>query len=425
LEGEALRVEGGVRLRGEVEAQRSKNASLPLMAACLLSDEPIVLRGVPDLLDVRTMCELLSWVGAEVSLEGGVFRFSPPTSPRCELPDSLVSRMRASSLLMGPLLAKYGRVYMSMPGGCAIGSRPIDLHLRGLERLGARVNLYHGYVELLCDGRLKGNTLYLDFPSVGATENLLMAAALAEGETLIENAAREPEIDNLIDLISRMGVNAKRLKSGSIVVEGRDKLRGAEVQVIPDRIEVGTLLISAAMTRGDVCVRGAHPGHLTALLLKLEEGGAQLSSGDDWIRVRCDGSFRGLNIKTMPYPGFPTDLQPQMVSLLSTASGMSVVTENVFDNRFTYVQQLRRMGAVAEVRGNSVFVVGCERLTGASVKASDLRAGAALVIAALAAEGESVVEDVYHIDRGYEGLDRKFNLLGANVRREKVVGGGL
>ncbi len=417
-----LVITGGIKLKGEVTAQGAKNAALPLMAASLLTDEEVVIHNVPDLIDIHTMCSLLKKVGATLSYDKHTLIIKPPTDPVLELPNKLVRKMRASSLLLGSMLSKYKKVLMPMPGGCAIGSRPIDLHIKGIKKLGAEVELEHGIVKAYVKDKLKGTRIYLDFPSVGATENLMMASVFAEGETIIENAAREPEIVNLALMLNKMGADIKGAGSGNIVIKGCKRLHGCEIDVIPDRIEAGTLLLAGVITGGDVVVRGVVSEYMSALLFKLEEAGVNVSYGDNWIRVRGGNRPQGIKLKTMPYPGFPTDLQPQMMAVLSIAEGTSIITEGIFENRFMHVHELKRMGALIDVSGNIAFVRGVDRLSGTKVKATDLRAGACLIIAGLSADGITEVYDMYHVDRGYEGFEHKLKTLGAEVKRKIVKG---
>ncbi len=412
-------IEGGCPLHGEIAVSGAKNAALPLMAACLLTSEPLVLRNVPDLRDTRTFLSLLESFGVKWRKEGTTLVLDARELTGCEASYELVKTMRASVLVLGPLLARLGRARVSLPGGCAIGARPINFHLQGLEKLGATHELSQGYVDAQAGGRLKGNTVYFDVPSVGGTENILMAAALAEGTTTIKNAAREPEIGNLVDLLSAMGGRIKGKGGDTLVVEGVRKLHGAELAVIPDRIETGTYLIAVGAAGGEVTVSNCNPQHLPSLLEKLRAAGLFVEEGPDRIRVARRGPLRSIDIKTMPFPGFPTDLQAQIMALMTLSDGLSVITETIFENRFMHVAELRRMGADIKVDGHSAIVTGTGRLSGAPVMATDLRASASLVVAALAAQGETHISRVYHLDRGYDNLVGKLSEAGARIRREK------
>ncbi|KUK13609.1 MAG: UDP-N-acetylglucosamine 1-carboxyvinyltransferase [Synergistetes bacterium] len=414
-------VEGGWPLEGVLKVQGAKNAALPLMAASILlgEGESLCLENIPYLKDVETMVEILSIIGLSVSLDGNKALISNSGVVNEEVPYELMRRMRGSVLILGPLLSKKGKVVLPMPGGCPIGSRPIDLHLKGFALMGAEISISHGYVEARTNGRLKGAKVYLDFPSVGATENIIMAAALAKGTTVIENAAREPEVNNLIDLLSKMGLDIGRDGDSTIVITGADGLRGASIPVIPDRIAAGTYLIAGVMSRGRVRVEKVNPSHMEALLAKLVESGVDTSYGEDWVEVCYSGRPKAVKLTTLPYPGFPTDLQAQMMALLSIAEGTSVINETIFENRFMHVSELRRMGAMIEIEGGSAIIKGVSSLTGAQVVATDLRAGAALVLAGLSAAGITVVSNAQHVDRGYESFVENLSALGARVRREE------
>ncbi|MBU2537981.1 MAG: UDP-N-acetylglucosamine 1-carboxyvinyltransferase [Proteobacteria bacterium] len=412
-------IEGGYPLHGEIPVSGAKNAALPLMAACLLSGDSITLRNVPDLRDVRTFLTLLESFGVTWKKEGTVLVLDASTITSCEASYELVKTMRASVLVLGPLLARMGTARVSLPGGCAIGARPINFHLQGLEKLGSQYELNQGYVEAKASGRLKGGTVCFDIPSVTGTENILMAATLAEGVTVIKNAAREPEIGNLVDLLIGMGARIKGKNSDTLVVEGVKKLHGAEQVVIPDRIEAGTYLIAVGAVGGEATVTQCNPQHLPALLEKLRSAGLSIEEGTDRIHVTRKGPLKSVDIKTMPYPGFPTDLQAQIMALMTLSDGLSVIAETIFENRFMHVAELRRMGADIKVDGHSAIVTGTGRLSGAPVMATDLRASASLVIAALAAEGETHISRVYHLDRGYDNLVGKLSEAGARIRREK------
>jgi UDP-N-acetylglucosamine 1-carboxyvinyltransferase len=418
-----LVIEGPSRLEGEVEAGGAKNAALPLLFACLLTDQPCRLTNVPDVADIRTTLTLLESLGATVQ------RPSPnEIVVQCagiegfEAPYDLVRRMRASFLTLGPLLARFGRAHVSRPGGCAIGSRPVDIHLEGMKALGAHLKIEGGYADASAK-RLKGGHVIFAMPSVGATENVLMAASLASGSTRIENAAREPEIVDLADALVKMGARIRGAGSSVIEVEGVEKLGGMTHAVIPDRIVAGTFLIGAAMTRGDVYVRGARADHLESLLEALVRSGSKVDIDTRGVRVRSTSRPRPVDIITAPFPGFPTDLQAQWMALLAVADGRSEVHERIFENRFMHVEELARMGAQIQLlHGGHALVAGVERLSGAPVMATDLRASVCLVLAALAAEGRTEVLRIYHLDRGYEHIDAKLARLGASVRREAMEG---
>jgi len=413
-------IEGGARLRGEVVISGAKNAALPALAAALLTDRPCVFRNVPRLQDVRTMGRLLAHMGVAVAGEGTV-RVDASRLARPEATYGLVKTMRASVLALGPLLARCGRARVSLPGGCAIGERPIDQHLKGLEAMGATIRLRGGYVEARAE-RLKGAAIVFDVPTVTGTENLMMAATLARGRTVLENAAREPEVEDLAAALNGMGAAVHGAGSPVITVDGVDRLGAADHRVIPDRIEAGTFMIAAAATRGNVLLRGADAGHLEAVIAKLGAAGADVRVGRAGIRVRGPAELHALDVMTHPHPGFPTDMQAQLMVLATRAHGQSVITETVFENRFMHVSELRRMGADIHVDGRTAILRGPIRLQGATVMASDLRASAALIIAGLIAQGRTEVLRVYHLDRGYERIERKLRALGARIRR---VRGGL
>lgn len=402
-------------LRGEVRVQRSKNAVLPMMACAVLTREELELTDVPRLTDVDGMAALLSGIGVQVSRARGGMRLCGENLDGCRAEGIFAERMRASVLLLGPLLVRVGRARLSFPGGCAIGSRPIDLHLKGLSAMGARFALQEGCVEARTDG-LHGAVIYLDVPSVGATENLLMAATLAKGVTVIDNAAKEPEIADLARLLRRMGAKISGIGQSRLTVEGVPALHGARFTPMPDRIEAGTLMLCAAATRGDVLLRGAQAGTLGAVIAKMRECGAQVTAESAGLRVRA-GRLQGVDVETLAYPGFPTDLQAPMMALLCRAEGSSILTEHIFENRFLQVPQLRKMGASIAVRGRSAVVRGVESLHGARVSATDLRAGAALVLAGLTAEGHTTVTEISHIERGYVDLAGALRALGAPIVR--------
>ncbi len=415
-----IRIRGGARLAGEVRASGSKNSSLALMAAALLADGEVVLRNVPRLRDVETMLEILRALGASAGWEGDghSLRIDPTRLAHQEAPYDLVRKMRASFMVLGPLLARFGSARVSEPGGCAIGVRPIDQHLKGLSALGAKVRLDHGYVEAaaaeLCGGRVA-----FDVTTVNGTQNVLMAATLARGETVIENAAREPEVVELAAVLGAMGAEIDGAGSDRVVVRGVRSLSGTEHRVGGDRIEAGTLLAAGLITRGDVRVTGVEPPHLESTLDKLREAGAEIETEAGAVRVRIEGRPRPLQAVTAPFPGFPTDMQAQLMAALTVAEGSSIVVERVFENRFMHVPELLRLGADIALSGRSAHIRGVPQLMGAPVMATDLRASAGLIVAALAAEGDTVVNRVYHIDRGYERIEEKLRALGADITREK------
>jgi UDP-N-acetylglucosamine 1-carboxyvinyltransferase len=415
-----IRVEGGVRLSGEVRASGSKNATLALMAAALLSDGTTCLRNVPRVRDVEAMLELLRALGAAADWlpdDPHALAIDASLVHTPEAPYDLVRKMRASFMVLGPLLGRFGLARVSEPGGCAIGVRPVDQHLKGLAALGAKIELDHGVVQASAP-HLTGARFTFDMVTVNGTQNVMMAATLADGETVIENAAREPEVLELADAVSRMGADVRGAGSDRIVVRGVRALRGIEHGVSGDRIEAGTLLAAGVATRGDVRVTGIDTAQLDAVLDKLREAGAEVEAGTDTARARAPEALRGVDVATAPYPGFPTDMQAQLMAALALARGSSVITETVFENRFMHVPELRRMGAEIAVAGRAAHVRGVERLAGAPVMATDLRASACLLVAALAAEGTTVVNRVYHIDRGYERIEEKLRSLGADIRRE-------
>lgn len=410
-------IKGGKKLSGKVKISPAKNAVLPIIAASILAKTSCYIEEVPDLADVRTICAVLEFLGAGVKKEGAGIEISIPLVENNEAPYDFVRKMRASFLIMGPLLARTGRARISTPGGCAIGSRPIDLHLKGFCLLGADIKQGQGFIEARAD-KLIGSRIYLDYPSVGATENIMMAASLARGTSIIENAAEEPEVVDLANFLNTMGARIKGAGTKIIRVEGVDELCGSTYSVIPDRIEAGTFLAAVASTGGDVVVDNVICGHINPILAKMEESGITVEEGEGYLRVCSEGKVHSTDIKTMPYPGFPTDMQPQLMAMLTLAEGTSVITETVFENRFMHVNELKRMGARIKVSGRTVIVQGVEKLTGAKVKATDLRAGAALAIAGLSAEGTTEIGNIYHIDRGYERFVEKLRGLGAEVYRE-------
>ncbi len=415
---ERLIISGGARLHGVVTISGAKNAILPILAASLMSESPLVLEGVPCLNDVKIMKDVLQELGVKVHFAGDTMEIDPAGISSTEVSPSLMRMMRASNLVMGALLGRFGRVRVSQPGGCTIGSRPMDLHLKGFFALGAGVAQKHGFLEVEC-AKLEGTEIHLDFPSVGATENIMMAAALAQGTTTIHNAAREPEIIDLQNFLNKLGARIKGAGLDVIRIDGVSKI-GREItyRVIPDRIETGTYMVAAAVTRGDILIRNTIPEHVEPITAKLREAGIDIREKDDCIHVRGVDQWNALDVRTMPFPGFPTDMQAQMMVFLSLAKGTSIITENIFENRFQHVGELRRMGAQIRIEGRSAVVEGMEHLTGAMVEATDLRAGAALVLGGLASDNTTVVEGMQHIDRGYEKLESKLRLLGAKVRRE-------
>ena len=417
---ERLIINGGNRLSGTVKISGAKNAVLPIIAATLLGqDKATCLDEVPCLEDVKTICDVLKTLDVKVNHEPQNHRLYVDASKiGCvTAPYDLVRKMRASFLIMGPLLARHGEAKISLPGGCAIGTRPIDLHLKGFEALGAKISIGHGDISAVAPNGLKGARIYLDFPSVGATENILMAASMAEGQTIIENPAQEPEIVDLANYLNIMGAKIRGAGTNVIKVEGTSKLIAHDYTIIPDRIEAGTYMIAAAMTQGDVYIANAISEHLKPVIAKLKEAGVDVIEDVDGIRVVCNSRPRSVDIKTLPYPGFPTDMQAQFMAMLTISQGTSMVTETVFENRFMHVDELRRMGAKIKIDGRTSVVEGQEKLTGCQVKATDLRAGAAIVLAGLVAEGETQVSYIHHIDRGYDNFVNKLVSIGADIRR--------
>ncbi|MBP7254208.1 MAG: UDP-N-acetylglucosamine 1-carboxyvinyltransferase [Negativicutes bacterium] len=415
---EKLVVNGGKRLEGKVKISGAKNAVLPIIAASLLGTSPSILEEVPDLEDVRTISEVLGHLGVKVSNGGNnTLNIDSSVISSCEAPYELVRKMRASFLIMGPLLARCGKAKISLPGGCAIGTRPIDLHLKGFDALGAKIDCGEGYIEASAPNGLKGARIYLDFPSVGATENIIMAACMAEGQTILENPAHEPEIIDLVNYLNVMGANIKGAGTNIIKIEGVKALKGCNYTIIPDRIEAGTYMVAAAMTNGDVYIENALSEHLKPVIAKLKEAGVFIQEEINGIRVKGTGNIKAVDIKTLPYPGFPTDMQAQLMAMLTIAGGSGIVSETVFENRFMHVDELKRMGANIKVDGRSAIVDGVKKLSGCQVKATDLRAGAAMVLAGLVAEGETQIGCIHHIDRGYDGLVDKLCNLGADIKR--------
>jgi UDP-N-acetylglucosamine 1-carboxyvinyltransferase len=412
-----ITITGGNLLKGTVRISGAKNAALPILASSLLGGE-CVIENVPDVVDVSTMCKLLNMLGAQVTREGSRVAVSIDRLRSTEAPYDLVRKMRASVLVLGPLVARWGEATVSLPGGCAIGTRPVDLHLSGLAKLGAEVGIEHGYIKAKAS-RLRGARIYLDTPTVTGTENLIMAACLAEGVTVIENAAKEPEIVDLADCLVKRGAKITGAGSDMISIEGVRELHGADHEVIPDRIETGTYLTAGAITGGDVRVERCRPQHLEAVLIKLREAGAEIKEGKETVHLRVLRPLAGTDVRTFAYPGFPTDMQAQMMALMCVAAGTSVMTETIFESRFIHVPELRRMGADIKVEGNHAVINGAKSLTGAPVMASDLRASAGLVLAGLAANGQTDIARVYHLDRGYERIEEKLGGIGALIRRVK------
>ncbi len=399
----------------------AKNAALPILCAGLLAETPLVLTGVPALRDVASTLKLLDTMGVKVTKENDLVTLDAGDVASFEATYEMVKTMRASILVLGPLLARFGTARVSLPGGCAIGSRPVDLHIKGLQAMGAAMHITHGYIQAstlhLPNRRLQGATYYMDVVTVTGTENLMMAAALAQGTTVLENAAKEPEVVDLAECLNKMGAKITGAGTDAITIEGVERLTGAQHHIVCDRIEAGTYMVAAAMTGGEVTLKNARADLLEAVIEKLREAGAQISSDDSSITVKSDGKLKAVNIRTAPHPAFPTDMQAQFMALNTMAEGVSTVVETIFENRFMHVQELQRMGANIEVQGNSAFVKGVSALEGANVMATDLRASAGLVLAGLVAEGETVIDRIYHLDRGYERLEEKLNQLGAKVRR--------
>lgn len=414
---ERIVVEKSPALKGRVRISGAKNAALPILAACLLGTEDIYLEEVPELQDVHIMCELLESLGSTVEKLGkGKLKINSSGLHEYRTPFELMNKMRASFLVMGPLLARLGKTENSLPGGCSIGARPIDYHLKGFRALGAQIQEDIGNITASCD-RLKGDKIYLDFPSVGATENIMMAAVLAEGETVIENAAKEPEIVDLSNFLRKLGAKVTGAGTSTIRIDGVEKLGGARHSIIPDRIEAGTFMVAAAITGGDVLVENVIISHIKPVIAKLKESGCEIIEEGENVRVKGVAIPETIDIKTLPYPGFPTDMQAQFMAYMTQCKGSNVTIETVFENRFMHVDEFKKMGADIKIDGRSAVVVGPKRLKGTSVKASDLRAGAALILVGLVAEGKTTIRDIYHIDRGYEDIEEKFRGLGANVYR--------
>ncbi|GAA0436659.1 UDP-N-acetylglucosamine 1-carboxyvinyltransferase [Virgibacillus sp. AGTR] len=415
---EKIIVRGGHQLEGTVRVEGAKNAVLPVIAASLIASEgKSVITDVPELADVYTINQVLSNMNADVTFENNTVTVDASNKLTTEAPFEYVRKMRASVLVIGPLLARYGHAKVAMPGGCAIGSRPIDLHLKGFEAMGAETHVGNGFVELNVDGRLKGAKIYLDMPSVGATENIMMAAALAEGKTIIENCAKEPEIVDLANYLNKMGAKVVGAGTETIRIEGVDSLHGVEHTIIPDRVEAGTFMVAAAITNGNVLIENAEKEHLRSVISKLEEMNVSITEEDNGLRVIGPKKLKATDIKTLPHPGFPTDMQSQMMALMLAAQGTSVITETVFENRFMHVEEFRRMNAKMKIEGHSVIIEGPSNLQGAEVAATDLRAAAALILAGLCAEGVTRVTELKHLDRGYVDFSGKLASLGADIER--------
>jgi UDP-N-acetylglucosamine 1-carboxyvinyltransferase len=416
---EKLIIKGGYPLRGETRVSGAKNAALPILAAAILAEEPVKLANVPHLHDVTTMIELIGRMGAEITVDEKMcVEINAATVREFFAPYELVRTMRASILVLGPLVARFGQAHVSLPGGCAIGTRPVDQHLRGLQALGAEIKVENGYITATVDGRLKGAKIVFDMVTVTGTENIMMAAVLAEGTTILENAAREPEVVDLANFLNTLGAKISGAGTSVITIEGVERLHGGSYSVLPDRIEAGTYLIAAACTRGKIRLKGITPDILDALLIKLQEAGATIETGADWISLDMqDKRPKAISVTTAPYPGFPTDMQAQLMALNIGAEGTGVVTETIFENRFMHVQEMCRMGANIQLHGNTAVITGTEELTAAPIMATDLRASASLVLAALIAKGETLIDRIYHIDRGYECIEEKFAQLGAKIKR--------
>ena len=415
---ERLLIRGGNSLDGDIRISGAKNAALPIMAGTLLADGPSVIGNIPDLHDITTTMELLGRMGVRLTVDERMrVEIDPRSLTNCHAPYEMVKTMRASILVLGPLLARYGEADVSLPGGCAIGTRPVNLHVEGLRALGAEISVENGYIRARCS-RLKGARLVMDLVTVTGTENLMMAAALADGTSVIENAAREPEVVDLANYLNAMGAKISGAGTDTITIEGVERMQGAHYDVLPDRIETGTFLVAAAMTRGRIRVKNTAPPLLDSLIAKLRDCGADIAIGDDWIALDMDGRRpKAVNVRTAPYPAFPTDMQAQLCALNAVADGVGMVTETVFENRFMHILEIQRMGAEVKLEGHTAISTGVEYLTGAPVMATDLRASASLVLAGLVAKGDTLVDRIYHIDRGYECIEEKLAQLGADIRR--------
>ena len=411
-----LIIQGGVPLSGEIRISGAKNAALPILCASLLTGETLAIENVPHLNDVTTMLSLLGQMGVSIAATNNETELTAAHLSHLVAPYEMVKTMRAAILVLGPMLARAGAARVSLPGGCAIGSRPVDQHIKGLQAMGAEIEIEHGYIQAKSK-RLDGAHIVMDIVTVTGTENLMMAATLANGTTVLENAAREPEVMDLANCLIAMGAKIHGVGSDIITIEGVEKLHGATYRVMPDRIETGTFLVAAAASGGEIHLRGTHPDTLDAVLDKLMEAGAAIKSGEDWIHLKMNNPLKSVNLRTAPYPAFPTDMQAQFMVLNSVAAGTAIITETIFENRFMHVQELKRMNADIKVEGNTAVVCGVTSLDGASVMATDLRASASLVLAGLIAKGETVIDRIYHLDRGYEAIDEKLSLLGARIRR--------
>jgi UDP-N-acetylglucosamine 1-carboxyvinyltransferase len=413
-----LQIQGGIPLEGEIRISGSKNATLPILAGCLLADGPVTVANLPHLQDVTTMIELLGNMGVSVTVDEKMrIEVDATTIKQYFAPYQLVKTMRASILVLGPLLAKFGSADVSLPGGCAIGARPVNIHVAGLQAMGADIHIENGYIKARAS-RLKGARLVLDTVTVTGTENLMMAATLADGETVLDNAAREPEVVDLANFLIAMGAKIQGAGTDKIVIQGVERLHGTRYEVLPDRIETGTYLVAGAITGGHVRVKNTRPEHVDAIVRKLQEAGASVTVGDTWVEVDMRGRRpRSVDIRTAPYPAFPTDMQAQFAALNTVADGVGTIIETIFENRFMHMLEMRRMGAEIRLEGNTAIIKGVERLTAAPVMATDLRASASLILAALVAEGRTEIERIYHIDRGYEAIEEKLQQLGAKIRR--------
>ncbi|MFH2091887.1 MAG: UDP-N-acetylglucosamine 1-carboxyvinyltransferase [Pseudomonadota bacterium] len=414
-----IQINGGRKLAGEVKISGAKNAALPLIASSILVKDQVCFSNVPDLMDIVSIKALLKDLGASIQGADGFLEIDGSSIHKIEAEYELVRKMRASILVLGPLVARFGHAKVSLPGGCAIGARPVNMHLSGLEAMGAHISIDHGYIEAKAD-RLTGADFYFDMPTVTGTENLMMAAALAKGTTFLRNAAREPEIVALADALNQMGAKISGAGTAVLTIEGVEHLSGTQIKIIPDRIETGTFMVAAAATGGDVLIKDCEPDHIRATINKLKNAGAQIEVFEDTIRVKRNGQLNSVDIKTLPYPGFPTDMQAQFMTLMAIANGNCMIHESIFENRFIHANELLRMGANISIsQGNIAMVRGVKQLQGTQVMASDLRASASLVIAGLVAEGQTTISRVYHMDRGYETIEKKFSILGADIKRIK------
>lgn len=412
-----LCITGGQPLKGRIKVSGAKNAALTIISAALLAGEPVFLENIPRITDVEVLLDIVANLGVKVEFEGnGNIQTVTPDTIETTTPYKEVKKLRASNLLLGPLLARFGKAEIALPGGCNIGSRPMDLHIKGLEALGANITLEHGFIKGTCS-RLQGSKIYLDFPSVGATENIMMAAALAKGQTVLENVAKEPEIVDLANFLNSMGAKIRGAGTDLIKIDGVEQLGGGRYSVIPDRIEAGTFMVAAAATKGDLLIEHVIPTHIEPLIAKLREANVEVVEEDENVRVTYHEGMKPIDIKTLPYPGFPTDMQSQMMAMLTVVKGTSVIVENVFENRLQVADEFKRMGAKIKVEGRTAIIQGIKKLQGAQVKASDLRAGAALIIAGLIGEGETEICNTHYIDRGYENIERKLIEVGAKIRR--------